>query len=200
MITASRRLLYGETSRLHCSGVILAHSSTQMVFKSWRFLGPLLWTLIFSSLHRFSMGFRSGDWLGHSSSLIFFLWNHFIVSLALCLGSLSCWNVHPLFIFSFLVDGSRFLSRMSRYISPFILPSIIWSLPVPLAEKQPQTMMLPPPNLTVGMVFLGWWAVPFLLQTWCVEWLPKSSILRFIWPYYSLPIIHRLLQMLFRKL
>ncbi len=29
VITASRRLLYGETSRLHCSGVILAHSSTQ---------------------------------------------------------------------------------------------------------------------------------------------------------------------------
>ena len=118
--------------------------------------GHLLWTLIFSSFQRFSIGFKSADWLGHSNSLIFFLWNQLRVSLAICLGSLSCWNVHPRFIFSILVDGSRFLSRMSRYISPFILPSIIWSLPVPDAEKQPHTTMVPPPNFTAGMVFLGW--------------------------------------------
>ena len=31
-MTASRHLLYGEASRMHCSGVILAHSSTQTVF------------------------------------------------------------------------------------------------------------------------------------------------------------------------
>ncbi len=46
-MTASGRLLYGEKSRMHCSGVILAHSSR--VFKSWSFHGLLLWTLIFSS-------------------------------------------------------------------------------------------------------------------------------------------------------
>ncbi len=81
-MTASRCLLYGKTSCMHCSGVIWVHSSTQTVFKSWRFCGPLLWTLIFSSFHRFSIGFKSGDWLGHSSSFIFFLWNHLRVSLA----------------------------------------------------------------------------------------------------------------------
>lgn len=53
----------------------------------------------------------------------------------------------------------------------------MWSLPVPFAEKQPYTMMFPPPNFTVGMVFLGWCAVPFLLQTWCVLWHPNSYIL-----------------------
>lgn len=48
VIIASRRLLYGETSDMHCSGVILAHSSTT------RFLGPFLQTLkeLFNSLHR----------------------------------------------------------------------------------------------------------------------------------------------------
>ncbi len=106
--------------------VCLAHSSTQTVFKSWRFHGPLLWTLIFSYFHRFSIGFKSGDWLGHSSSFTFFLWNQLRVSLDVCLGSLSRWNVHPHFIFIILVDGSRFLSRISRYIFPFILPSTIW--------------------------------------------------------------------------
>ncbi len=39
----------------------------------------------------------------------------------MCLGSLSCWNVHSHLIFIILVDGSRFFSRTSRYIFPFIL-------------------------------------------------------------------------------
>ncbi len=49
-MTASRWLLFGETSHMHCSGVILAHSSTQTqtVFKCWRFRGPLLWSLVLS--------------------------------------------------------------------------------------------------------------------------------------------------------
>ena len=81
-MTASRRFLYGETSRTHWSAVISAHSSTQIVFKSWRFRGHLLWTLIFSYFQRFSIRFKLGDWLGHSNSLIFFLLNQFIVSLA----------------------------------------------------------------------------------------------------------------------
>ncbi len=56
----------------------------------------LIWTLIFSSYFLL-------DWsqVGHSSSFIFFLWNQSRVSLYL--GSLSCWNVHPCFIFIILV-------------------------------------------------------------------------------------------------
>ena len=98
---------------MHCCGVILAHSSTQTVFKSWRFSGPLdlQWILIFSSFHRFVLGFKSGDWLGHSNNFIFFLWNQWRVSLAVCLGSLSWWNVHLRFIF-ILVDGSIFLVNL----------------------------------------------------------------------------------------
>ena len=89
-MTASRRLLYWETSRMHCSGVILAHSTT--VFK-----------------------------------------------------------------------------------------------PVPYAEKQPHTMMFPPPNLTVGMVFLGWCAVPFVLQKHGVYYGIQRVLIR---PDYCLPVFH----------
>ncbi len=39
------------------------------------------------------------------------------------------------------------------------------SCPVPLAEKHPQSIMFPPPCLTVGVVFLGSWAAFLLLQT-----------------------------------
>uniref|UniRef100_A0A3B5R4F5 Ig-like domain-containing protein n=1 Tax=Xiphophorus maculatus TaxID=8083 RepID=A0A3B5R4F5_XIPMA len=46
----------------------------------------------------------------------------------------------------------------------------------PLAAKQPQSIILPPPCLTVGMVFLGLKASPFLLQTYCWVLWPNSSI------------------------
>uniref|UniRef100_A0AAR2JFC9 Helicase C-terminal domain-containing protein n=1 Tax=Pygocentrus nattereri TaxID=42514 RepID=A0AAR2JFC9_PYGNA len=49
---------------------ILAHSSLQILSKSRRLVGCRLATLTFSSLHRFSIGLRSGDWLGHSMTLM----------------------------------------------------------------------------------------------------------------------------------
>ncbi len=171
-MTASRSLLYGETSRMHCSGVILAHSSTQTVFKSWRFHGPLLWTLFFSSFHKCSIGFKSGDWLGHSSSFTFFLWNQSRVSLAV-FGIIVWLKCPPSFHLHHPGRWQQILSRMSRYIFPFILPSIIWILPV------------------LHHDVLGWCAVPFDLQTWCVLWHPKSSIFCLIWPDYILPVFHR---------
>src|SRR4029434_8041027 len=52
-----------------------------------------------------------------------------------------------------------------------------WSRPVPLAEKQPQSIMFSPPCLPVGIVFLGSYSASFPLQTRRVELMPKSSIL-----------------------
>ncbi len=59
-------------------------------------------TRTFSSLHRFFMGLRSGDWLGHSRILMCFFLSHSFVALAMCFGSLSCWNTHPRPIFNAL--------------------------------------------------------------------------------------------------
>ncbi len=42
-----------------------------------------------------------------------------------------------------------------RYMAPSIVPLMRCSCSVPLAEKHPQSIMFPPPCLTVGMVFLG---------------------------------------------
>ncbi len=80
----------------HISGGILSHSSLQILPKSLRFRGWSFVTRTFSSLHRFSMGFKSGDWLGH-----FFL-RHSFVALAVCFGSLSCRNTHPQIIINAL--------------------------------------------------------------------------------------------------
>ncbi len=62
-----------QRSDVSCSwppGGILSHSSLQILSKSLRFRGSCLATRTFSSLHRFSMGFRPGDWLGPSRGLI----------------------------------------------------------------------------------------------------------------------------------
>ncbi len=40
-------------------------------------------------------------------------------------------------------------------MAPSIVPLMWCSCPVPLAEKHPQSIMFPPPCLTVGMVFMG---------------------------------------------
>ncbi len=135
-------------------------------------------TRTFNSLQRFSMGSRSGDWLGHSRTLKCFLRSHSFVARAVCLGSLSCWKTQPRFIFNALADGRRFSLKISRYMAPFILSFTQISRPGPFAEKQPQSMMFPPPCFTVGMVFFGCNSAFFLLQTRQVEFLPKSYILR----------------------
>ncbi len=134
-------------------------------------------TRTFNSLQRFSMGLRSGDWLGHSRTLKCFLRSHSFVARAVCLGSLSCWKTQPRFIFNALADGRRFSLKISWYMAPFIISFTQISRPGPFAEKQPQSMMFPPPCFTVGMVFFGCNSAFFLLQTRQVEFLPKSYIL-----------------------
>ncbi len=147
-------------------------SSKTVMFWSCRWA-----TRTFNSLQRFSMGLRSGDWLGHSRTLKCFLRSHSFVARAVCLGSLSCWKTQPRLIFNALADGRRFSLKISRYMAPFILSFTQISRPGPFAEKQPQSMMFPPPCFTVGMVFFGCNSAFFLLQTRQVEFLPKSYIL-----------------------
>ena len=152
-------------------------------------------TRTFNSLQRFSMGLRSGDWLGHSRTLKCFSRIHSFVARAVCLGSLSCWKTQPRFIFNVLADGRRFSLKISWYMAPFILSFTRISRPGPFAEKQPQSMMFPPPCFTVGMVFFGCNSAFFLLQTQQVEFLPKS----YIWPYDILPVLLWIIQMLSSK-
>ncbi len=84
----------------HISGGILSHSSLEILSKSSRFRGWCLETRTFSSLQRFSFGWRSGDWLGHYRTLMCFFLRHSFVALTVCFGSLSYWNTHSWPIFS----------------------------------------------------------------------------------------------------
>lgn len=71
--------------------------------------------------------------------------------------------------------GTEVVGQDLAIHSPSILPSILWSHPVPFAEKLPQRMMFPPPSFTVGMVFSGLYS-SFFLQTRQVKLKPKRSI------------------------
>ncbi len=115
----------------------MSQSSFQILSNSLRFRGWRLVTRTVSSLHRSSMGLRSGDWLGHSRTLMCFL-SHSFVALAVCFGSLSCWNIYPRSHFQW------------RYTAPSIVSLMQCSCPVPLAEKHPQSIMFPPSCLTLG--------------------------------------------------
>ena len=93
-ITAASPLRYVSNSFAHVETAIFAYSSLQTISCSVRLDGECPWTAIFTSRHRFSIGFRSGLWMGHSNTWICFDLNHSIVALAVCLGSLSCWKVN----------------------------------------------------------------------------------------------------------
>lgn len=161
----------------HLDLAILAHSSLQKRSKSFLLQGHLLCTALFRSPHRCSIWFSSGLWLGHSKTLIFFRWSHAFVDLNVCFSLLSCWKVKFLFIFSFLTEAWRFCAKIDCYLELFIIPSTLTKALVPAEEKQPQSMMLPPPCFTVGMVFFGWCAVFFLQQTYLLELWPKCLAL-----------------------
>ncbi len=102
----------------------------QILAKSLRFWGWRLATQTFSSLHRFSVGLRSGDWLGHSRTLMYFLSDSFVV-LALCFGSLSRWNTHPRPIFNTLVGFNALALTVHR-------PFDAVQLSCPFSRKTPQ--------------------------------------------------------------
>lgn len=140
----------------HISGGILFHSSVQILFKSLMFQGCRLATWGFSSLHRFSLGLLiSWDWLGYTMTLMCSSFNHSFVVSARRFGSSSCWNTHPPPMFSVLAEGRRYSSKIYSTWVLSIGPAMEWSRPVLLAEKQSQSLMFPPPCLTVGTVLLG---------------------------------------------
>lgn len=67
--------------------------SGPLVFReSFKFLGCHLATQSFSPLQRFSIGLMSGDWEGHSMTLMGFFFSPSFVVLTNCFVSSSCWK------------------------------------------------------------------------------------------------------------
>src|SRR4029434_8947420 len=141
------------------------HSSIQYLSRSFRFQGQCLWTLIFSSSHRFSMGFRSGDCDGHGKTFILRSVNHFCVDFEVCFRSLSCWQVQPRPILSLLEGAVRFSFNICWYLMESMIPCILTRCRGPLEEKQPYNIKDPPPYFTLGMGVSSVWLSFCLRQT-----------------------------------
>ncbi|MEQ2182558.1 hypothetical protein GOODEAATRI_023513 [Goodea atripinnis] len=67
---------------------------------------------------------------------------------------------------------NRFSSRISLYLAPSIFPSSLTSYLIPDKEKQLHCIILPPPCLTVGMV----WSGCYLVFMSYLQWLANISV------------------------
>ncbi len=150
---------------------MLCQASTATVFSSCLFLGHFPFSFVFSKWNACSIGFRSGDWLGHCITVHFFPFKNSLVAFAVCFGSLSICTVkrRPMSSEAF---GWIWADNIARNTSEFILlllsavtSSINTREPVPLAGIHAHAMTLPPPCFTDEVVCLGSWAIPFLLHT-----------------------------------
>ena len=120
----------------------------------------LQFLLVFSKWNACSIGFRSGDWLGHCITFHFFALKNSLVAFAVCFGSLSICTVkrRPISSEAF---GWIWADNIARSTSEFILlllsaitSSINTREPVPLAAIHAHAMTLPPPCFTDEVVCL----------------------------------------------
>ncbi len=148
----------------HRCGGILAHSSLQNCFNSATLEGFRAWMDCLRSYHSISIGFKPRLWLDHSKTLILFFLSHSEVDLLVCMGSLSCCITQVRLSLRSQTNSRIFSFRIFWYSAEFMVPSIMASRPGPEAAKQPQTITLPPPCLTVGMMFFLWNVVLVLHQ------------------------------------
>ena len=131
---------------------IFDHSSRSAFVRSHTDVGRegLALSLRSNSSQRCSIGLRSGLCAGQSSSSTPNSLIHVFMDLALCTGAQSCWNRKgPSPNCSHKV-GSMELSNISWYAEAFRVPFTGTKGPSPAPEKQPHTIIPPPPNFTLG--------------------------------------------------
>ncbi len=124
LITASIRRGMEVISLWHCWGGMETQVSLTVAFSSSAFFGLLFLIFLLTIPHRFSMGFRSGEFAGQSSTPTPWSFNHLLVLLAVWAGVKSCWKMKPAFLKSwsaevvrnFLVNGWCWFSK--KHIGP----------------------------------------------------------------------------------
>lgn len=147
----------------HIATSIFFHSSRITSFRAWKLNGEWCSTCHFRIPHRCSIGFRSGDILGHSITFTLFFFRNATVALDVCFGSLSCWkSARPPSARSY---GSIFSFSIEQYIVEFMIPSMKCSSLTPAALMQPHIRTLPPPFLTVGSMHFSLKSSPLWRHT-----------------------------------
>ncbi len=83
-----------------------AQVSLTVAFSSSAFFGLLLLIFLLTIPHRFSMGFRSGEFAGQSSTPTPWSFNQLLVLLAVWAGAKSCWKMKSVYLKSWSAEGS----------------------------------------------------------------------------------------------
>ncbi len=177
---------------------ILLHSSIMTSQSCWMLDTWCFSTFRLKMAHMCSIGFRSGDILGHSITFTFSFISKAVVILAVCLGSLLCWKTAVQH--SFLKGGHHLLlQNVTVYVGIHVslnepqLPSISSTHAAP--DHDATTTMLDCRQGTIFLVLLTR-ASPHMLDTIWV----KQVYLRLIRPQDMVPVIHALGQVVFSKL
>ena len=110
------------------------------------------------------MMFMSGLWCGQFRTVKlpsrFLLSRYFLITLAVCLGSLSCWKTKLLPIRAFPM-GTAWWMSICLYLGVVRLSVILYRYPTPLQVIEPQTRRDPPPCFTVGKTQSDLYLSPF---------------------------------------
>ncbi len=77
------------------------------------FFGLLFLILLLTIPNRFSMGFRSGEFAGQSSTPTPWSFNQLLVLLAVWAGAKSCWKMKSAYLKSWSAEGSKKSSKIS---------------------------------------------------------------------------------------
>ncbi len=114
LINASIRRGMEVISLWHCWGGMEAQVSLTVAFSSSAFFG--LWFLIFllTIPHRFSMGYRSGEFAGQSSTPTPWTFDQLLVLLAVWAGAKSCWKMKSASLNNWSAEGSMKCSKISK--------------------------------------------------------------------------------------
>ncbi len=110
LITASIQRGMAVISLWHCWGGMEAQVSLTVAFSSSAFFGLLFLIFLLTISHRFSMGFRSGEFAGQSSTPTTWSFNQL---LAVWTGAESCWKMKSASLKSWSAEGSMKCSKMS---------------------------------------------------------------------------------------
>ena len=124
----------------HCLGVMEAQISLMLAVSSSLFLGLVSLIFLLIIPHTFSMGFRSGELAGQSSTVMAWASNQGLVLLAVWAGARSCWKMKSAPPYSSSAEGIMKCSKTFEQTVALTLDLRKQSLPKPALDIAPQIM------------------------------------------------------------
>ncbi len=169
LITASIQRGMEVISLWHCWGGMEAQVSLTVAFSSFALFGLLFLIFLLTIPHRFSIGFRSGEFAGQSSIPTSWSFNQL---LAVWAGAKSCWKMKSASLKSWSAEGSMKCSKIYWLTDAVTLVFKKHNGPTPADDIAPQ-IITDCGNLTLDFKQLGLWASPPFLQT-LGPWFPNE--------------------------